>query len=469
MLVSFGAISVINYGFSLAMGWLLAPGDFGLLAFVQSIFLLGGLILQSGIAWTLSRSIVRSDVDDRNALIRGSLLANLVMSLAMTLALVVLFVAGPLHPGFESWGMLVIAVVALNFVAIVTIVRGAAQGIENFAVMAGVQVLEVAVKAGSGILLVLLGFGVLGAVFGLVIGGIVAAVVGSLYLIRHFEMNMLGPVVFPSLRVTAPMFGALLGLALLLNEDLLAVKLLLLHDRAATGYYQSALVLANLPYFLASSALVPILFTHLSRFETFVETRESVGETIATALIFIVPLEFVLFTAPVFSLTSVFPSSYAPGSTALRFLAIGNALLIIGAILSAAFQAVGRARVPAHTFLTVTVVEAFILAYTVPHFGIVGAAATFASASVAQVVILVLMYIRSTGLDTLTNGLRWALRYGLGVGFAFSVGFALATSVPLLLAVIVALAIYALAMIGLKLIPPAYSPQRWLQSARRPT
>jgi O-antigen/teichoic acid export membrane protein len=200
-----------------------------------------------------------------------------------------------------------------------------------------------------------------------------------------------------------------------------------------------------------------------------VETRESVGETIATALIFIVPLEFVLFTAPVFSLTSVFPSSYAPGSTALRFLAIGNALLIIGAILSAAFQAVGRARVPAHTFLTVTLVEAFILAYTVPHFGIVGAAATFASASVAQVVILVLMYIRSTGLDTLTYGLRWAFRYGLGVGFAFSVGFALATSVPLLLAVVVALAIYALAMIGLKLIPPAYSPQRWLQSARRPT
>jgi O-antigen/teichoic acid export membrane protein len=469
MLVSFGAISVINYGFSLAMGWLLTPGDFGLLAFVQSIFLLGGLILQSGIAWTLSRSIVRSDLDDRNALIRGSLLANLVVSLAITFALVVLFVAGPLHPGFESWGILVIAVVALNFVAIVTIVRGAAQGIENFAVMACVQVVEVAVKAGSGVLLVLLGFGVLGAAFGLVIGGIAAAVAGSIYLLRHFQMRLAGPVVFPSLKVTAPMFGALLGLALLLNEDLLAVKLLLLHDRAATGYYQSALVLANLPYFLASSALVPILFTHLSRYETFAETRESVGETIATALIFIVPVEFVLFAAPVFSLTSVFPNTYAPGAIALRFLAFGNALLIIGAILSAAFQAIGHARIPAHSFLIVTLLEAFILAYTVPHFGITGAAATFATASVAQVVILLIMYIRSTGANTLKAGFRWTIRYGLAVGLSFSVGAALSTSVPPQMAIAIALAIYGLTTIAFKLIPSAYRPQRWIQSMRRPT
>ena len=469
LLVSFGAISVINYGFSLAMGWLLTPGDFGLLAFVQSIFLLGGLILQSGIAWTLSRSIVRSDLDDRNALIRGSLLANLAVSLAMTLALVVLFVTGPLHPGFESWGMLAIAVVALNFVAVVTIVRGAAQGIENFAVMAGVQVIEVAAKAGSGILLVLLGFGVLGAVFGLVIGGIVAAAAGSVYLMRHLQMRLLGPTVFPSLKLTAPMFGALLGLALLLNADLLAVKLLLLNDRAATGYYQSALVLANLPYFLASSALVPILFTHLSRFETLVDTRESVGETIATALIFIVPLEFVLFGAPVFILTSVFPSSYAPGAIALRFLAIGNAFLIIGAILAAAFQAVALARIPARAFLMVTFVEALVLGYTVPHFGITGAAATFATASVAQAMILMSVYIRSTGIETLQVGLRWVLRYGVAVGIAFSIGIALSTSVPLLLAVAIALATYAIGVIVLKLVPPAYSPQRWIQYMRRTT
>jgi O-antigen/teichoic acid export membrane protein len=469
LLVSFGAISVINYGFSLAMGWLLSPGDFGLLAFVQSMFLLGGLILQSGIAWTLSRSIVRSDVDDRNALIRGSLLANLAVSLAMTATLVMLFVSGPLRPGFESWGMLAIAVVALNFVAIVTIVRGAAQGVENFAVMAGVQVIEVAVKAGSGVLLVLLGFGVFGAVFGLVIGGVVGAAAGSVYLLRHFRMRVFGPALFPSVKVAAPMFGALLGLALLLNEDLLAVKLLLLHDRAATGYYQSALVLANLPYFLASSALVPILFTHLSRFETFVETRESVGETIATALIFIVPLEFVLFAAPALSLTSVFPNSYAPGATALRFLALGNALLIVGAILSAAFQAVGHARIPARPFLVITGIELGVLTYTVPHFGITGAAATFAAASVVQLVILLIMYVGSTGFDTLRIGCRWTLRYGLAVGSACAIGIALSTRLPMLVAIAVALASYAVGVSLLKLVPSTYSPHRLLQKVRRPT
>jgi O-antigen/teichoic acid export membrane protein len=224
-----------------------------------------------------------------------------------------------------------------------------------------------------------------------------------------------------------------------------------------------------LPYFLATSALVPILFTHLSRFESFVDTRESVGETIATAMIFIVPLEFVFLAAPVLSLTTVFPSSYAPGSTALRFLAIGNGLLIIGAILSTAFQAVGHARIPARAFLVVTVIEAFVLAYTVPHFGITGAAATFASASVAQLMVLMIMYVQATGRETLRDGLRWTLRYGLVVGCAAGIGLSLATRLPLLAAAVIAMMIYGAAVTMLNLVPTAYAPQRWIQKMRRPT
>ncbi len=70
MLGSFASLSLIYYGFGLVAGWLLVPGEFGLLAFTQTILLIGGLVLNSGFPWTLTAALVgrtASIVDDAGA------------------------------------------------------------------------------------------------------------------------------------------------------------------------------------------------------------------------------------------------------------------------------------------------------------------------------------------------------------------------------------------------------------------
>src|SRR5215217_5032067 len=101
MLASFGGTSVLNYAFGLFMGWLLLPGDFGWLAFAQTILLVAGLVLQSGFSLALARAVA-NESGKMDSLVRGALVANLALGSAMGVAILALYVFGPLRAGLET-------------------------------------------------------------------------------------------------------------------------------------------------------------------------------------------------------------------------------------------------------------------------------------------------------------------------------------------------------------------------------
>lgn len=391
LLAASAATSVLNYAFGLAAGWLLLPDDFGLLAFAQTVLLIAGLILNAGFPWSLTAAIVRAEQVERAALVRGTLVSNLVLALVFSNLVLILFALGPLRHGFERPSIVALVALALPFIAVAAVTRHAAQGVESFGTAAVIVVLEVLGKAIAGLALIVAGFGVGGAVAGFALGGLLAAIVGLAFVGRHFEMKVVGPVRFIPLLAALPVFGASLGLALLLNLDLLAVKLLV-SDREQAGFYQASTVLANAPYYLAAAALVPVMFTRLAGVSGDRERWALVAGTLRRCAIFLLPVEALLIVAPELALRAFFPDLYAEGAGVLRLLALGNGMMLIVAVLVAVFQATGQARRPAIALLCTTAIEAAVLRAIVPSRHSEGAALVFVLAAAAALLILIVLY-----------------------------------------------------------------------------
>jgi O-antigen/teichoic acid export membrane protein len=414
--IAFAATSALNYGFSLAMGWLLLPGDFGTLAFAQTVILVVGLVLQGGFPWSLARSMVLGDAPV-GELVRGAVMANAALGLAVGAALMALFWAGPLSSGFETTAAAAIVAASCPLLGIAGTARGAVQGAGGFRRYAMLQVVEVAAKALLGALFVIAGFGVTGAISGFLCGSLGAAALGLVY-VRGLGVRAQGAVTFPALGTAGGMLGTLLAMTLLLNWDLVMVKLLA-DNRAAAGLYQAALVLANLPYFLVSATIAPVLFIELAPHATGRSGRKVLAGALRRSLIIAVPLELALFAAPGRALGALLPDVYVGASDALRVLAVGNVLIVVVLLLSVALRAMGSASAAVRGLLPVVLLDPLALALVVPAAGPVGAAVVFTASSALALVLLGAIYSRIVAGSRATESVgrpttRWAQRRTAG-------------------------------------------------------
>ena len=422
LFATFGGTSALNYAFGLAMGWILRPGDYGLLAFAQTLVLVGGMVMNSAFSMSLARAVARAEEPrKRDALVRGTLLANLVPATAMSAVIVVLFAAGPLRDGFERW--FVVAVVALCFpiLSMVKTIGGCAQGSNRFSIVAGVDLTEMSCKTLSGGTLALLGFGASGAIVGFLVGAVCAVMLGFRQLTHKIGVQLRGSLKLPDPRVSVAIFAAMLGLSMLVNLDLIALKLLS-SERAFVGYYQAGLMLSNAPYYLVLAAMTPILFVQLARYGDVSATQQKLGETLALTAALILPLEIMLMAVPRLALITFFPDVYALGAPALRILALGNSLLLLALIFAITFQAIGRAKIPALILLVIVLVEPFALWAAVPSWQMVGAAWVFVAVTFLALFCLVAAYLRESGVACLRRVAPWVIKYALAVGVGLAAG-----------------------------------------------
>lgn len=459
LIAAFILTSAVNYGFSLAASRILSPGDFGLVAFAQSALLLCGFVLQSGVPWSLSRALVPADEASGRALMRGALVANVVISVALALVILLLYLAGPLRHGLEQPAVLIAVLGSLPVFAISAVARAAFQGRERFGYVGLLQAIEVVAKAILGIALALGGLGAAGAVAGFPLGALLASLLGLGLLVSVARVHPVGDVTFPRTRTVAPMFGALFGLALVLNLDLLAVKLFVT-DRAAAGQYQAAIILANAPYFLVMSALVPVLFTRLSVHGSLVATRGKVAEALRIGVAVVLPVELLFMVVPSEVLAILFPAAYAPAAPILRLMAVGNAALIVVVVLSAAFQAIDRSWEVGRILLGVAAAEILALPILVPRFGEFGAVSSFDTAAVVGCLLLARRYQVEARIDV-RPALQWLGRFGVAVAVAFVLALAVRSVGGVEVGVVLGGALYYVLAVSLHLVPDLAITMPW--------
>lgn len=462
MLLSFAGTSVANYIFGIAIGWLLVPGDLGLIGFAQTVILICSLILNSGLAWSLTTQIAEASDSQRPGLVRGFMFVNLGLAALLMVGVIGLFAGDILRTGLESWTVVWVIVLSLPFLSIVAIAYGAVRGAEAFGSLATIKVLEVVVKVVAGIAFVLMGYGALGALSGFLIGSIVAAGFGIWRVQVSLKMALFGELIYPSLRLAGSMFGALLGMAILLNLDILFVKSLAANGREAAGFYQAAILLANTPYYM-TTALLSVLFPQLARQSDIRLSLQPVLSTLRIVLLFFIPFELVLFIAADHVLGLIFPEVYLEATALLRILALGNVTLILTALLSTVFEATKQARIPAMVLIASVIAEFFALWLVVPRYGAEGAAVVFGLTCSAAFIIQFIMYLRRIPRPVWHTGNIWVATYIGSLVVAVVVYFSMMSlSQHFVMSALVAGLAY-LATTALTGILPLTRPQLWLK------
>jgi O-antigen/teichoic acid export membrane protein len=398
LIMAYLANSGLNYLFGVLLSWFLTPEQFGVLGVTQSLLLLTALVAGSGFAWTATHDVATGDVTDATrSRFRAAWTANVGLGLLMGLGLWICYRSGLLPLGSAYAFVVPLVSVTVVLLAARSVINGVARGLYRFGAVGANLIGEVLVKILVGLGLVAVGFGVVGVMAGFVFGA-AASLVHSWWIVRPARMWR-GKGWFDRrvVVVTLPLFASLLGTALMLNLDVLGLKLLSPAGLAdeLSGFYQAAVILARTPVYLAQ-ALTLVLFSYVAGARRQPgPAKRRVGQYLGTVtrswVKFLLPAGLILFLAPRTALLLFFPVHYQAAASALQLAAAGGALLALVNMVNGVLQASGERGRPAAVTAAATAAQIVVLYWLVPRLGVLGAAVSLLTAGVTALIGLALI------------------------------------------------------------------------------
>ena len=379
LIAAFAITSLLNYVFGVALTWFLTPAQFGILGVAQSLLLLAALAVGSGFPWTAAQDLARAGATDSTRhRFRAAWAGNVGLGLLL---------AGGLWAGYDR-GLLelgaayqhIVPLIALTTVLLAAraVINGAARGSYKFAGVATNMVSDAILKVGIGLSLVAAGAGVTGVVAGFVLAT-TATLVHSLWMVRP-ECLWSGGGWFDRqvLRMTFPLFLGMIGPALILNLDILGLKILAPASQGdqMAGLYQAAVILARTPVFVAQS-LTLVLFSYVAK--TTGAGNKGAGlkylkSAIKVWVRLLLPGALILILAPHAALEILYPEQYQASILALRIASLGGLMLALMTLLIGVFQAEGDRGRPAAVACIATGIQITVLIILVPRLGVNAAA-----------------------------------------------------------------------------------------------
>jgi O-antigen/teichoic acid export membrane protein len=413
LLASFGLMAVLNYAFAVTMSWLLPVEQYGAVGVGQAVLVTGATIVGAGFPWALARTLAQARSREEQAgAFRAAFIGNSILGLGLSVVVAGIATAGIVQPTEIYTPILLIAAASIAVLTLTAVLAGGLQGWLLQGQLAVVRVTEVLVKLCIGILLVVIGFGAVGAIAGFLAGAIVSTVLAATFL-RGFPMSIRGRWIDRRVVSAAgPFFITMVGFALLSQVDLLTLKAFSSSSSAdfLAGQYQVAVILGRIPFF-AGLALFGAVFPHVSR--TAGRSSEShafAGLAFKYTILFLLPIGLTFAVVPDELIRLLFSSRYDASAEALAMVAVAMTVLTLGFGCATLLQAQGRHSLPALTLAAAVPVQIAAAALAVPTFGMMGAAGALALASALVLVLLAASVVRSYGLTTsLREGLRYAV------------------------------------------------------------
>lgn len=376
MMLVFIIGALLNYVYNIAMGWLLSPDQYGILGVTISFLSILSLFVGAAFPLTVAKFLSEDNEDDiKHRVFKSSLVGNLGIALLISSFFYALYTFRiiRLDSAYRPFVLLIILSMVLSSIG--GVYNSALQGMFRFKKYGLIGIAMAAAKLIFAVLLVLLGLGAIGAFLGL----IAAAIIGLLLAVAFtadFKYWKTGGWADKKIYSFAlPMFFGTFFMTLIMNIDLLGVKFLsenVLSD-TLTGYYRSALILAELPVFVVG-ALMGAMFPYISKYSSTINDYSN--KTLKYTVLMIFPVSITLFVIPSSMIALVFPPSYAAAANALGILALGMGFFVIITALVGIFQAMHRPKVPPIILMFSVVIDVVALLFLVPEYGILGAAAS---------------------------------------------------------------------------------------------
>jgi len=339
-------VGVGNYGFSLALVWILPSVQFAQVASMAALLLVVGTAASASFPWVLAREVSRADgrsTARRNAVgfaSVGSTVAGVVAALA---------VAGFSY-SYAPPSVQAPAALAALFIFAASTSTGYLQGSGRFALLASVMVLEVTIKLGLGVGFARWGDGAAGAMWGVAFAS-GAWVAFTVWVVRHDWRWPRGGVDSRLWHQAKGIGSVQIGVALLATLDVLVGAVTHRGSVLFAGYL-AMLVFARVPMF-TSSAVSMVVYPRISAGDAnTADKSRAAGEALRTYLAVSVATVAVVATLPVRLIEIVLPPQYVSSVHLLLPLTIAGFAAGQINLCTTFFQADGAFRRPVRVLAT---------------------------------------------------------------------------------------------------------------------
>lgn len=416
---AFFLTALFNYGFSVVMGRLLPPAEFGRLSVALTLYMLGATILVAGIPWVVARELARlgQQAQPQGApLLKTALVGNSLLAVALSIAMFAAFAAGWL--GLEAAYAPLLGMVALAwlFMGPQAVLRNALRGLLRLDAFAAAQVLEAASGLVIGALAAGLGWGAVGGLSGQTFSILLTLVFG-LWLLRKWRFwRTPGWASLQVLRVGMAFFIGTAGITYLMNLDVMGVKWFTAAQADLhAGLFQVAATLARPPAYVAlalANAALPHLARHAAQPQNAHPMARGLWAAFALGLL---PFHAALAFYADLIVGLLFPPAYAPAGAYLRTLAWCTLPLDLLFLTVAALQAHGQANRAAVALLAGLASEFLTMRALVPRLGPLGAGYSLMFGGVLALCILIPGLKRTHLLHPHRDWVKWPAWGGTAV------------------------------------------------------
>lgn len=368
-------VLLFGYATHVLIGRLLGPAEYGIYGIVLSIQTIFGMILTLGVPSAVSK-FVAQDPQHAKSILSHALRLQLVISIGLSilLALASPLIAYALHDSQLSVYVLFVSVI-IFFQAFYPIYVQFLSGMHRFNAQAFLTSVYAIAKL-IGALILLYFFSLYGALAGFAIGGIIAAILGW-YWTRNIPKIEGYAIHVRSFLSFAGMYAIILvGLQILMSQDLFMVKAILKNDVLA-GYYNAAVTLSRISYMLLqglSFVLLPSVAALTRPGADHDKAVQFIRDALRYLIILIVP-SIVLASATSKELIILFFSNkYIEAAPILSILMIGLGCLSFYLLLANIVAGAGKAKAGLYITGGMIVISAILGMFFIPMFGLIGAA-----------------------------------------------------------------------------------------------
>lgn len=399
LILSFVFNSTINYLFNLILGWLLTPETYGIWGVsISFINLLIPFTIMT-FPWIVSKLIAENS--NKNSITTlgqttTALIINTVLSgmIAIAFLLVAFGFRESINLG-NSFITIILLIIAIIFtVGIRGIFNGIMMGLLKFTQLAITQITENFSKLLIAILLITLGYGVLGSLYAYFIGIFIALILAIAFT-KNFRFWK--HIQKPSSYLLGNSWNIFWGMFLITgmtNIDILFLKFLSPDNvsNVQAGYYQAALVISRIPFFLAGTT-IQALFPYITQSKNTTKINYS-NKTLKYSLIFLMPIAILLSTKANMIISIVFPDKYSVGGESMEFLGIAMGIMALNMVFTRIFHGWNRPFIPLIVLLCGILIQIPLLLLLIPISDLEGAAlATLIGCSISFI-LFVLCYIK---------------------------------------------------------------------------
>ena len=261
MLVSGTIVGIFNYSYQVYMGRALGPEEYGVFGALFAIFYMIGIISQTlGTSTTQFVSKFVGEGKQIGFFIKGSLKRTILVGSAVSMIFLIFRTElMNLLKLPDDWPILILILI-LSLSWIIPIIDGSLRGMRRFSCLAFSSISNASFKLIFGVGLVIVGFGVSGALFGVAIGTILGLLISFVFLKPYIKPNNPHDPDFSYssfYSYSLPVMFAMISLSIPSNLDVILAKYFFSPSEA--GLYTSVSVLGKIVFFF-SGAVGTVMF-----------------------------------------------------------------------------------------------------------------------------------------------------------------------------------------------------------------